>query len=611
MGKTLNSHSIIVLRMMIRPLTLLLIAAFITVLVPASGAGPFTAQNASAVTVPTWTFMVYLDADNSLSKYAADNLASMMSYGSNEHLHIVVLYDSIDDGDSALYYIEKGKKTLIKSLGEVDMGSEKTLQFFLNWTASNYPAQHYFLDLWDHGSYYHGVCMDHGDWLTLNELDTALSFFDNKIGHKMDIVGFDACRMGGIEIYYALAPYVDYAVASEKDEPASGWPYYDVLKGIYGKEPWDAAKSTADAMYDWAKKFYASSGLSVTMAAVNLTEFPDFINSFNDALQQAMPVVPYYSEHILTAFRNAERYELTSVADLYNLMELIDSIGDYKLDHLANVTKVWINRIVYSRVWDCPNPANGVHAGNAHGMGIYAPMYFVSGDYYYTEFAKNTLWPKFLNYVLNPPPVNGTGSAKINMNSDYLDVNYTTSADYVEIYVENSTVSGSGLLPPAGNYSINLNYGVYTVFIYAYNNSGMVVWAERKTVDFLKTVLLKGKFYLNGHVLSGARIRVTVENYTFITVQNRTGFQVAMKYPKEINSDSVVNITVSYGFMQWHYRYHPEGMRGNTTLPVNIYASLIPSPYISAAIVLLTTLLAALLLRKKSVKISEEENPPS
>ncbi|NPA75070.1 MAG: hypothetical protein GXO25_03180 [Euryarchaeota archaeon] len=571
--------------------------ALFTLLILLSFAGAGAVVHAETIrassTTPTWTFMVYLDADNSLSPYAADNLASMMSYGSNANLHIVVLYDSTQDGDSALYLIEKGKKELLESLGEVDMGSEKTLQFFLNWTAANYPAQHYFLDLWDHGSYYHGVCMDHGDWLTLNEINEALRFFDEKIGHKLDVIGFDACRMGGIEIYYSLAPYAQYAVASEKDEPASGWPYYDVLSGIYGKSPEQAARATADAMYNWAKKFYAQNGLSVTMAAVNLTRIPEFVHNFNEALKEAMPVVPYYAPQLKEAFQRAERYELSSVADLYNLMEKIREIHDYKLDHLAYVTMNGILNTTYSRAWDCPNPANGVHAKHAHGMGIYTPRFFISGDYYSTAFAQATLWPEFLNYVLSPPPLNGTGQASMVLHNGTIYVNYTTSASYVEIFVENSTPPGSGVLPAAGNYTVNVGYGTYSVYLYAYNSSGMVIWIYRTVLNYMKIIVLNGKFYLDGHILSGAIVNLKIGNRTFSTVQNSTGFRLKLLYPSEIRSNVTIRMNIRYGMFIWHYTYHLENMRGNSTLPVVIRAYMFPSVLMDMCMAIFAAIISA------------------
>ncbi len=42
--------------------------------------------------------------------------------------------------------------TLMQDLGPTDMGLPQTLNSFITWGEQYAPAQHYLLDLWDHGS---------------------------------------------------------------------------------------------------------------------------------------------------------------------------------------------------------------------------------------------------------------------------------------------------------------------------------------------------------------------------------------------------------------------------------------------------------------------------
>ena len=49
------------------------------------------------------------------------------------------------------------------------MGAKKTLEDFLAWGATMFPAENYFLVLWGH-AYGLGFGRDHGDKLTLKEL---------------------------------------------------------------------------------------------------------------------------------------------------------------------------------------------------------------------------------------------------------------------------------------------------------------------------------------------------------------------------------------------------------------------------------------------------------
>ncbi len=551
----------------------------------------------------SWTFMVYMDADNSLSQYAPSDLAEMMSVGSSENLKIVVLYDSTQNGDSAIYLIENGKKVMLKSLGEVDMGSENTLKYFIDFVVKNYPATHYFLDFWDHGNNYGGVCIDHGDWLTLDEMSDALAYFQSKIGHKVDVVGFDACRMGAMSVFYALKDHAYYAVASEKDEPANGWPYDSILSQISGKNPEQVAKIVVDAMYSWAKQAYKEDGLSVIMSYVNLTKMNSFIDEFNYELLNAIPVVPYFSKQIINVTSDVERYEYTVDADFYDLMEKINQIGDYKLSNLAKSVMKGIINMTYYKAWDCPNPANGYHAKHAHGVAIYYPVYYVDPSYSSTEFSKNTYWVEFLNLLYNPYYVKGSGYAWVKMVGANMTIDYAANGSYVGIYIvnnENSSVIYSGRLNPQGKYTVRVPYGEYTVYLYSYNSEGYVIWAYQKKIEYLKRIVIKGTFSINGRVAKGAGIALTVDNRTYFTNQDRNGFYFVLYYPRDIRKNSTMKLTISYGALIWKYPLNYTWLKGSSYIYVkfdeHVFPGDVPTLIFSA---LITTMGVAMLLWRR------------
>ncbi len=109
---------------------------------------------------------------------------------------------------------------VLQDLGPTDMGSPQTLNDFITWGQQYAPAEHYMVDLWDHGSgwdpYYdetrtksHGkprtgsraICFDDtfNDWIRDTELPAALTASAN-----IDIIATDACLMAMAEVAYQI-----------------------------------------------------------------------------------------------------------------------------------------------------------------------------------------------------------------------------------------------------------------------------------------------------------------------------------------------------------------------------------------------------------------------
>lgn len=102
----------------------------------------------------TWTFMIYLDADNNLDPYGLLNLQQISEGMSpNAKINVVALMDRLNL-PAYIYKITAYGIETVYSLGEVDMGSPETLTWFVNYAVKNYPAEHYLLDIWDHGGGY-------------------------------------------------------------------------------------------------------------------------------------------------------------------------------------------------------------------------------------------------------------------------------------------------------------------------------------------------------------------------------------------------------------------------------------------------------------------------
>jgi len=148
-----------------------------------------------------WTFMVFMAGDNNLDAAAVRDIAEMAQGGSTPDVHIIAELDRAGHNPTQRFYITKGggiKKDVVATLPETNTGDPAVLSDFLSWGIQNYPAEHYFLVLWNHGNGWwederkkKGIAFDdsQGDYLNNAELISVLETFRLATGKKLDIFG--------------------------------------------------------------------------------------------------------------------------------------------------------------------------------------------------------------------------------------------------------------------------------------------------------------------------------------------------------------------------------------------------------------------------------------
>lgn len=244
-----------------------------------------------AVTTKTWTVLVYMDADNSLASYAANNIKQMEEVGSDDNINIVLLYDSTDSSTHGYYYVQSGKLVCLKDTGELDMASTSTAESFVDYAATNFPASKYMLVYWDHGDavdYYstssaasRGVCWDDSSASSSEHLSEVNQkaigeYAVAKFGQKLEVIGFDACLMATAEIAYQYKGIAKYLAASEQSEPANGWDW-TALQTIKTTPSADGATLAKAICSAYASQYSFSSSTDWTFSAMDLADYADTI----------------------------------------------------------------------------------------------------------------------------------------------------------------------------------------------------------------------------------------------------------------------------------------------------------------------------------------------
>ncbi len=232
--------------------------------------------------VADWTVMVYIAADNDLERYAAFDLNEMERVGSTAAVNVVAQVDGLEGGvrrllvmhDSAAFEVTS---PTVQTLDEINTGEPSALVDFAAWVIRNYPAERYALVLWDHGGGWQGFAYDataQHDSLSMAELGGALALITQELGRPLDLIGFDACLMGQLEVFNAIAPYGRYAVASEELIPGNGWDYQGILRALNADPPIDVP-AVGRAAVDSFMRFYSRRAALYSLSVIDLARVGD------------------------------------------------------------------------------------------------------------------------------------------------------------------------------------------------------------------------------------------------------------------------------------------------------------------------------------------------
>jgi len=367
--------------------------------------------------------MVYLDADNNLEEFGIEDMNEMEVVGSTIDVNIVVQIDRIrgyyrtkpDWTGARRYYVELGSSILIEDMGELNMGDPSTLIDFMEWTVDNYPADKYCLVMWDHGSGYLGLCWDDtdGDHLSIAELRSALYAVQASKGLTVDVITFDACVMGMLEVVYDIRSLAQIVVASEESVSGQGAPYDTILEDLTT----DPSMGGASLGQTWVQRYgeYYSDVAHLdpiaTMAAIDTSVIDglayavdQLASSFIDALPPGNLSYIIWRLTIGSCRRTVEEYgEYLGERRDFNTVDLchfanisMENIPDSEVQDKAAMVMSCVDSAVIAE-W------HGRFRSDSHGISIFFPQrkgQYAAYDYPDIEFSLLFTWDDFLETYL-------------------------------------------------------------------------------------------------------------------------------------------------------------------------------------------------------------------
>ena len=187
----------------------------------------------------------------------------------------------------------------------------------------------------------------------LREIETTVL-----LGQKLDILGFDSCVMGMLEVGYQFNDVAKTLIASEGSVPSAGWTYAKIL-GCLAREQ-NRKVDTRNVAGAFVKEFvrsqdaYTVGGVSVDMAAWDLSRFGHLAGAF-DGLSQALlfcfedqesRIYRQMERVILQVHWKCQSYMFDQNVDLGDFCELLDRECGLVADELGDGDDVEDLRLV-------------------------------------------------------------------------------------------------------------------------------------------------------------------------------------------------------------------------------------------------------------------------
>ena len=366
-----------------------------------------------------WTFLLFLNGHNNLSSYGDMNIKDMEKSGSTDQVNLVVDWGTARDNINRRLLVQKSTNpskvtspTLMETK-DVDMGDYKNLVDFVRWGVENFPAKHYFVAVWNHGSGWNFREMriksggmpitindisyddNSGNRITTEELGIAMGQIKQIIGRNIDIYGSDACLMQMIEVANEMKDSVDYFVGSQDLEPGEGWPYETFMKAWTQKPTTTPAELSISLSKEYLKA-YSRGGVygenDVTFSALDMSKLNDLNASITQLVTHLKSLDAASIKKIKMAAANSQEFYTADFKDLGDFLKRVEALPIRTDKELFAQIKGNLSNLVLT------SDNSKSSFANATGLSVWIPGYKSSDMQRYSglAFDKVTQWSTLL-----------------------------------------------------------------------------------------------------------------------------------------------------------------------------------------------------------------------
>ena len=354
--------------------------------------------------------MVYMSGDNNLEAIAQMDMLEMEK-ALPEDTEIIVLMDRSPeyfDGfgnekgariyrirrTSANYDMEKYydsfnmsllpprlSSEVIQDLGSINMSDPRNLESFIRFAAKNYPAERYALIGWDHGNGWYGLLGDdeNGDYMTVHEYTEAAARAAQALPKKkFDLVMYDMCLMGQLDVLYETRQITDFMIASAPTVPSYASDYIAILPLFTRDMPVETlGKEIVKRNIAFFNRHNAVSDLA-SFSFYDLRHMDDVTDKLRDLASGLRQELPDNTVSLMRNTVDALHYESSgfdeaeqgfnspSAVDVLDWLDILEKSHSSLKEEITELRKALSGLIIHTE--------NTQGYDYAHGLSVYLPL---------------------------------------------------------------------------------------------------------------------------------------------------------------------------------------------------------------------------------------------
>lgn len=352
-------------------------------------------------------FLIYLDGANNLDDFAVKDLNEIFNARLNKNNNSIILilidriitedHDYEDWFDTRLFEIKyKNDNQEITELDcdklglttlyideDLDMGNSNTIKNFCKFAKDNYPSNHYYLDIWNHGGGWRysnkEICSDDESESIMYMIDLRNALKETDI--HFDAIYLDACYMATIEVAVNFIDLTDYILFSQKPIPADGMPYDNLIPFLFSDE--DIEKRLTNICESFVKFYKDNNNNDISISCLKIDKqnaLDSFLRIFVDE---------------------------TNKIDYQNLRQLRESAIEFSETTVDFSVFTGCNINIKNQL---PSLILYKYPETLSGISIYFPKYLIYDQYYFDYNNKNVyMCEKYNGYIEFLKKYNHTG----------------------------------------------------------------------------------------------------------------------------------------------------------------------------------------------------------